>query len=227
MRYVHRINAHMSKWTLLVVLVLYTIDVSSMYTVRLRDICLLFSTRVFFTLPVCISYQYNYYYSICHNYSIPSLTVCAVGQKRWTDFVILDRRACGGLLQWPVGHSVWWRIRLNWCQSHLPTAWLLQLHHVWNSWKFWHRVSIVVISRHAVQVSLALHCVMYMYTLPRFLSLLPALIRFSPASSSTPIWLDTFFCSSSDNSLSDCTISSIGIHNCNHNEDVAVHCLGG
>ena len=51
--------------------------------------------------------------------------------------------------------------------------------------------------------------------------------RFDSASSSTPIWLDGFSCSQFDDTLNDCTITSgVGVHNCAHNEDVAVFCLG-
>ena len=50
--------------------------------------------------------------------------------------------------------------------------------------------------------------------------------RFEAASSSTPIWLDNLFCSSSDTTLSQCTHNGIGVEDCDHSEDVYVSCLG-
>jgi len=38
------------------------------------------------------------------------------------------------------------------------------------------------------------------------------------------IWLDNVVCSSSSSSILSCSRNSIGVHNCNHNEDIALHC---
>jgi len=38
------------------------------------------------------------------------------------------------------------------------------------------------------------------------------------------IWLDNVVCSSSSSSILSCSHSSIGVHNCIHDEDVALHC---
>ena len=52
---------------------------------------------------------------------------------------------------------------------------------------------------------------------------------FEEASNSVPIWLDGVGCSSGSIlfRLIDCTHNGIGIHDCTHNEDVALVCLGG
>ena len=50
--------------------------------------------------------------------------------------------------------------------------------------------------------------------------------RFPSASSFTPIWLDELSCSSNDTSLSQCTSRGIGVHDCGHNGDVTLSCLG-
>ena len=45
--------------------------------------------------------------------------------------------------------------------------------------------------------------------------------------SEAPIWLDDLRCTSSDTSLKNCRHSGIGIHNCDHREDVILACLAG
>ena len=40
------------------------------------------------------------------------------------------------------------------------------------------------------------------------------------------IWLDDVQCTASDTKLWDCPHSEVGIHNCNHNNDAGVRCIG-
>ena len=42
---------------------------------------------------------------------------------------------------------------------------------------------------------------------------------------SGPIWLDDLACRGTEARLADCSASSIGTHNCNHNEDASVRCI--
>ena len=42
-----------------------------------------------------------------------------------------------------------------------------------------------------------------------------------------PIWLDDVVCSSTEETILDCTHSPIGIHDCTHIEDVAIQCMPG
>ena len=42
---------------------------------------------------------------------------------------------------------------------------------------------------------------------------------------SGPIWLDDLDCRGTEARLADCRASSIGTHNCNHNEDASVRCI--
>ena len=39
------------------------------------------------------------------------------------------------------------------------------------------------------------------------------------------IWLDNIRCQGSETRLIDCPSNAIGVHNCNHNEDVGVACV--
>uniref|UniRef100_A0A672HDF7 Soluble scavenger receptor cysteine-rich domain-containing protein SSC5D n=1 Tax=Salarias fasciatus TaxID=181472 RepID=A0A672HDF7_SALFA len=39
-----------------------------------------------------------------------------------------------------------------------------------------------------------------------------------------PIWYDDLFCIGNESSISDCRHSGLGVHNCNHNEDISVVC---
>uniref|UniRef100_A0A672HCY3 SRCR domain-containing protein n=1 Tax=Salarias fasciatus TaxID=181472 RepID=A0A672HCY3_SALFA len=41
-----------------------------------------------------------------------------------------------------------------------------------------------------------------------------------------PIWYDDLFCIGNESSISDCRHSGLGVHNCNHNEDISVVCEG-
>ena len=41
-----------------------------------------------------------------------------------------------------------------------------------------------------------------------------------------PIWLDIVQCTGSETHLVNCTNSGIGRHNCGHNQDIGVNCLG-
>ena len=40
------------------------------------------------------------------------------------------------------------------------------------------------------------------------------------------IWLDSVACAAGSTSLTDCSISTFGGHNCNHGQDVGVICQG-
>ena len=51
-------------------------------------------------------------------------------------------------------------------------------------------------------------------------------IRYPEPSSSTPIWLDDLDCSGFESFLQSCDSNGYGNHNCAHNEDVALTCLG-
>uniref|UniRef100_A0A3Q3J695 SRCR domain-containing protein n=1 Tax=Monopterus albus TaxID=43700 RepID=A0A3Q3J695_MONAL len=52
-----------------------------------------------------------------------------------------------------------------------------------------------------------------------------AVSTFSPTSGSGRIWLDDLQCTGKESSIFNCPQSEIGVNNCNHDEDVGVHCI--
>jgi len=40
------------------------------------------------------------------------------------------------------------------------------------------------------------------------------------------IWLDDLRCNGSETSLFNCTHTGLGVHDCDHKEDVSIRCLG-
>ena len=51
-----------------------------------------------------------------------------------------------------------------------------------------------------------------------------ALIEGSFGNNTGPIYLDDLMCTGWESNLENCIHSGIGVHNCNHNQDVAMAC---
>ena len=54
-----------------------------------------------------------------------------------------------------------------------------------------------------------------------------AALRLAPFGAGTgPIWLDNVLCTSSEQGLNECPHNGFGSHDCSHNEDAGVRCIG-
>ena len=66
----------------------------------------------------------------------------AISGSGWSNFTLPHCWAPRGLLQWRVGHCVWWLFHVFRSRGHLSPAWLLGgISQLWNGWGFWNWVS--------------------------------------------------------------------------------------
>ena len=145
-------------------------------------------------------------------------------------------RSCGGLLEWDLGHRVWWLLVSFWCNSCLQTAgiqynwWrLVKLHSmvcIWLDEENQNKLCYLV--NQIISLVVGIGCInIYVFDHNSlFCSLGAQALSRAPFGQGTgqPILLDNLICTSRETRLVDCTHNGIGVHNCLHSEDAGVRC---
>ena len=127
------------------------------------------------------------------------------------------RGTSGSLLQWDMGHCVWWLVYHCGCQCSLWTAWILPIQYV----LIWFLVTIQLVCRIHVFVTLVFNSVTWLRH--TFIADAVAYSNARYGQGTGPIWLDNLACTGVEYNLTNCSYDA-DTSDCRHFEDAGVLC---